>query len=193
MSVVGDVRRSRSPKDALIVIAEAVDELTRRLDELERGNDWDAPLEWEDEPPEAAPPSELDIEEKHQRALEAMNNTDARDIVIPPPSEEKMAQRRMFAKQQLRLNQVLPPDEDGTDWDEVYVKGGPLWLYNADRGVVMQYDDAVRRRMVADVEEDDPKAAYQMALDVLKQPAGEPDLENGSGALAVGNVDGKTR
>jgi hypothetical protein len=32
-----------------------------------------------------------------------------------------------------------------------------------------------------------------MALDVLKQPAGEPDFENGAGALAVGWITGKQK
>ena len=209
MTVAQRVREARNPQEAVLALAEALDrfevmleviadEVTREPSGKDPWGEWTAP---------EAPPSDTFVDtpgrtsevptdgrghvllEQHDAAVAAMQNTDAREIEIPPPSEEKMERRRLLAKQQLKLNDVLP-SEQGIDWDEVYIKGGPLWLYNADRSVVMQYDYPVRQQMVADVEEDSPEQAYLMSIDVLKQPAGEPDFENGSGALAVGWVTG---
>ncbi|MGZ6584283.1 MAG: hypothetical protein ACXVHX_08090 [Solirubrobacteraceae bacterium] len=200
MSYVDRVQRAGSPREAILGLAAALDELLGRIEKLEAGSGgWDS---WGDEEPHYAPdpptgesPAALEarIAAQHAEALQAMSNSDPRVIELPPPSAEKMERRRMLERQQLKLAQALGPEGEGVDWTEAYAKGGPWWLYAERRDLVMGYDDSVRRMMVADVEEDDPRVAYEMALDVLKQPAGEPDFENGIGALAVGLVSGKKR
>lgn len=202
MSTADKVRAARSAQEAMLVLAEALDTVLEELAATPQSHDpWG---EWPGTPAEftetlrtetdaalreSKAEFEARIERQHQEALAAMANTEAREIELPPASADKQERRRLLARQQLKLNDVLP-GADITDWNETYVKGGPVWLYNADREVLMSFDYPVRQQMIADVEEDNPQLAYEMSLDILKQPAGEPDFENGSGALAVGWVKG---
>jgi len=192
------VKRAGTPREALLILARALDELqvAARVDPWQN---WDDGWEYTslDDDSTAAPPNDdigpdgLTAQQRanHTAAMLAMSNTTARDIVIPKPSEEKMEQRRMLERQQLKLGLALGVEEDSdVDWTETYAKAGPWWLWQERRDLVMGYDYAIRQAMVKDVEEDRPDLAYEMGLDVLKQPAGEPDLENGSGALAVSNL-----
>lgn len=197
------VRAARTPSEAIIRLATAVevalDEMRERIEELGLADDgwgeWEAdpePVESNAERGETEAEFEARMERQHQEALERMNNTDQGALTTLPPTDEKKEQRRMFERQQLRLQEMLEslgqlPETD-VDWTEVYATGGPFWLYSMNRELFMSYDIQVRQRMVTDIEEDDPQLAYQVALDALKQPAGEPDFENGSGALAVATV-----
>lgn len=198
MNIVDAVKQAKNPREAILTLAYALEDLQDRIAQLETAGSWDdwgdgqEPVKGTDAP--VVLPEQLDegrLERQHQEALAAMSNTDAREIVVPAPSAEKMEQRRMFERQQLRLREMLTSlgqDDPDVDWNDVYAKGGPWWLYNANRELVMSYDMPVRQQMVADLEQDSPQLAFQMSIDVLKQPAGEPDFENGSGALAVGTV-----
>lgn len=186
-------------QDPLQQILAALEGINTRLDKLEAAQPSDEdevdPVTWWAAHGRIIGPDGLTDAEREGHIRAQQITTDANENVfeLHPPSEEKQAQRRMFADQQLRLNTVLPADPDVEDWNEVYVKGGPWWLYNSARDIVMTYPDNARRIMVADLEEDVPELAYQMSLDVLKQASEPPDLENGAGALAVGWVGGKPR
>lgn len=210
MSAKYRVKHARNPREAINELAALVDELLTRVTALEEAaGSWDE--DWGEVIDDGKPPREPEperaetnaergeteeefkarMERQHQEALRGMNNTDPADIVLPAPTEEKMDYRRMFERQQLRLQEMLESlgqDDPDVNWNDVYAKGGPYWLYTMNRELFMTYDEPVRRLMVADLEAESPPLAYQMALDVLKQPAGEPDFENGSGALAVTTV-----
>lgn len=188
MGKVADrVRAAKKPQDALLVIAEALDELLGR--EADSGwGEWDAAPGggWGDAT------ENPDFEEAHRRAVEAMNNSGPIDVVLPPPTPEKMDRRRMFERQRLKLATVLTNEVEPDDgWTEIYAKGGPLWLYANNRELVMTYDEDTRRTMVKDLLEDDPDAAHQMSIDVLKRETGDTDFESGAGALAVGDIGTK--
>ena len=107
---------------------------------------------------------------------------------FPVPSPEKLAARRAFEASSLGIAGALGAAAGNEDWNEHYAKAGPFWLYQHNRDLVMTYPANVRRAMVNDVAEDSPKLAYEMSRDVLKEAAGEPDLETGFGALGVGNL-----
>lgn len=74
----------------------------------------------------------------------------------------------MFEEQQLHLIDYLGDTED---WTEVYAKGGPMWLYIGNPELVKSLPDSTRRALVADLEEDSPQQAREMARDILKEPA----------------------
>lgn len=204
MSFEDQVRQAKSPREAILILAREIDALHDQLATL---SEWDS---WGDDdgfPIEAVsaavagsevrvgvgPDGLTDHErEQHRLAMLAMANTEARDFEIPAPSEEKMEYRRMMERQQLKLALALGEEAGEEDWTEAYAKGGPWWLWQERRDIVMGLPFDTRQRMVADVEEDSPKLAYEMGLDVLKRETGEPDFENGSGALAIANVTSKS-
>lgn len=116
-----------------------------------------------------------------------MEHTSAGVVIqFPVPTAERLEQRRLLERQQLRLATVL--GDDSEDWTERYAQGGPFWLYTHRRDLVITYPQHVLKAMIADVEQDSPKLAYEMSLDVLKAPANEPDLETGAGSLHVSNL-----
>jgi len=203
MSYVDQVRAclaAKKPGDALLILAEALDELEAAGD----GMDWSGG-DWEPSAQEAldyameqalrtnvGPDGLTDHERaQHEAALLAMGDS-AHEYELPEPSEEKMEFRRMFERQQLNLAATLGEDAGDEDWTEVYAKGGPWWLWSERRDIVMGLPYATRQMMVADIEQDNPLTAHQVAIDILKREAGEPDFENGSGALAVATVSSKS-
>lgn len=203
------VRATKSPKEALTIIAHALDELAARIDALEEGgsgwDDWgDADntaviaaeqRDWFHEPIKAGQEATGYQFDAPMGSVKTEQHGSQMVYVFPTPSDEKQERRRLLERQQLQLAKALGPEEPEPEggWNGAYAKGGPWWLYAHNRELLMSYPSEVRRAMVADVEEDSPKLAYEMGLDVLKEAAGKPDFESGFGALAVGLVDGKPR
>ena len=197
MTTVDLVRAAKTPKEAMLGLAGAIDDIYARLEKLEEGGGWDS---WgedvEDDAWEEEPSAGEGYIQDHgpQMGAVTVEYTDAGPVfTFPPIDEERQALRRMVERQQLKLAAAIGDDapEPEGGWTEAYVRGGPWWLYQHRRDLVMTYDMNVRRRLVSDVELDSPKLAYEMSLDILKEPCGEPDLEGGSGALAVANVGTK--
>lgn len=99
-------------------------------------------------------------------------------VKLPPVSPERYMRRLAWAKQAL-LNEGLGGDED---WEEVYAKGGPMWLYLGNRDYVLGLPQHLRAEMVADVEQDSPTDAHELSADILKNlesgglPEFHPDL-----------------
>lgn len=120
--------------------------------------------------------------------VEVIHDGPVVEFRFPAPSDTKAQARRDFEANNLRLAGAL--NDPAQDWNALYVKAGPFWLYQHNRELVMTYPAHVRRAMVNDVAEDSPKLAYEMARDVLKEACGEPDLETGAGALAVSELTG---
>lgn len=200
MTTAERVRAARTPNEAMLAIAEGLDQLLELLPAaLKQVTEAQAnPVWW-------IPPADepyLSDDAKHatvlrERAIEAESKGvrvelkgDTAEVVIPPPSEERMAARRMLEQQRLKLAEAHPeifgPEHD---WTEMYAKGGPLWLYNliGGREIVMEYDVEVRRAMVQDVEQDDVAEANNMGRDLLKQASIQPNDE-GIGAMHVSNL-----
>lgn len=195
MSYVDQVKAAKNPREAILILARGLDELAAA------GDGWD---DWGDDagfPTEAVAAAFRDVgpdgltdheRAQHEAALLAMANDGSNTYELPAPSEEKMEFRRMFERQQLNLEATLGEEAGEEDWTEVYAKGGPWWLWSERRDIVMGLPYATRQMMVADVEQDNPAVAHELSLDILKREAGEPDFENGSGALAVANVTSKS-
>jgi hypothetical protein len=153
-----------------VIIARAIDQLMEQVPAAPAPDPWGT---W------AAPeprPKENRVTVKQQ--------DDASEVIIPPVSEHKQELRRKFEQSVLKLESVLG---DGADWTEAYARGGPLWLYHANRDLVMSYPRSTRAAMVADVEEESPEDAQLMSIDVLKYPG-----ETGPGGtgmhVAEGNI-----
>lgn len=102
-------------------------------------------------------------------------SADSATLVIPAPSKAKK-DRRLALAHEWKLHEFLPL----TDFEaaDAYAKGGPQWLYGYDRDAVMQMPYAYRQAMVEDVLEDSPRAAHEMARDILK------DTGTGNSAVA---------
>lgn len=125
--------------------------------------------------------------DKLKPPIEMLDNTGAHSNIVadsdgdamvdlPPVSPEKEATRRQFAAQQLKLVEYYG-EEEGAAYVDSYVKAGPLLLYYSDRDFILSLGDDIKRALVADVEEQSPKEAQEMARDILKDmDAQGPDI-----------------
>lgn len=161
------VMTAATPRDALLALADRIDALTAAP--AATVDPWES---WGPEP-------------VSDGSVQTVRTEGRVEFVLPAPSEERREQRRLFEAQQLKLSVAIDSD---TDWAAAYADGGPWWLYQCRRDIVMSLPYAARQAMVTDLEQDAPALAYEMALDILKQATEMPDLETASGALAVGNV-----
>lgn len=154
MGVEHEVSQASSPQAALVVVAQALDRIEARLDEIASqpataGDVWD----WRP----------------------AVTITD--DVVTfgdaPPELKEK---RAVFAQSVLNLSEALP--ELGDDAIMDFVNGGPIWLHAYNRDYVLQVPIEARQMMVQDVDSYDPAAAADLARDILKDgsPGALPDF-----------------
>jgi hypothetical protein len=183
MNTEAQVRSAKSPQEAMIVIAKALD----RIEFLSsRDTQWVA---WDNEPTIRDGDSVAlrsawlghvggeEVVAEHERRTQITATEDDTDVVIPAPSDEKKERRRQFERQNLKLSEFLG---DSEDWSEAYAKGGPMWLYLGNRELVMSMPDGVRTALVQDVIEDSPQDAHEMGRDILKQPC-----EDGPGSVAM--------
>lgn len=155
MTFVEDVQNARSPREAMLNLAAGLDVLVERIDKLESSTNWDS---WGDS-----------VEQRLPQPVQITEQDGETEVVIPPPSTEKMAKRMLFEQQALHLSEYLHDDDQ--DWTEVYAKGGPMWLYIGNPELVKSLPDGTRRALVSDLEEDSPQQAREMARDILKEPA----------------------
>lgn len=149
MNTRDKVQDARSPYESLLAIAESLDRIEAKF---EMPTEPLAPVDWKHE--------WVDI-------IEGPIPTEDGDTVIheiAPVSADKEALRRQWAEA-LRVHELL---SDVANPIKAYAKGGPQWLYGYDRDAVMSLPLSARRAMVEDLREEDPKAAYEMARDVLK-------------------------
>jgi hypothetical protein len=121
--------------------------------------------------------------------VEVRQGEDTTEIIFAPPTIVKREARAMFERQQLNLADSLPT---GEDYARAYELGGPLWLYHGNRELFMTYPYETRQAMVADVEDDDPAAAREMARDVLKGPC-EVGGVGGGGMRTADEYEGGVR
>lgn len=162
MSIVEAVQTARNPQEALVVIADALERLEAMLMALVKPmpgglDEWD---EWSEDEPEPQPI-------RTERGADGENV-----VVLPTPSAEVYQARVELAEKKMRLNDAFPK----VDFDpvEVYAKGGPSWLYIYDRDLVMGMPADVKRDLVNDLMRDDPRAAAEMARDILKDGQAQP-------------------
>ena len=164
-------KAAKNPQEALLVIANALDQLLHRqqiledlLTERQPAKVDDGWGEWE-EPARPGP-----------AYTETQNGEDSTLIDIKPVSDEKRERREAFAREVLDFGaytKELELDEDTAV--QAYGLGGPVWLYIGNRDLFLQYPWEVRRMMVRDVLEEDPETARDMGRDVLvlEEDAGE--------------------
>lgn len=201
MSFTTDVQNSKSPREALLQLAAGLDVLLERVEALEGSSGWDSwggdgssfmTESWQETnvagftTPHTGPPPEV----PKPPAVVVNTQDDLTEIMFREVSDERKARRRMFADQALHLNDALRDVDPNEDWIEVYVKGGPLWLYHGNRELLMTYPDSTRAMMVQDVLEDSPALAHEMSIDVLKQACDVPDVVAGERAIGIGEIDG---
>jgi hypothetical protein len=193
MTTEQQVREARSPQEALLTIARALDRIEDALTQAPMLA-WD---EWQPQsvsvwtsPPVTMTPEQMETV-SHDVAVRQLDELRTQvtvedgvaEVALPPVSEAKKVERRAFATHVLRLHEHLGDDEN---WADVYAKGGPMWLYLGNRAVVMAMPYAVKQAMIADIEEDSPQDAHEMARDILKAPC-ETDLGGGM-RVAEGDV-----
>lgn len=87
------------------------------------------------------------------------------EVVVPPVSEERKDARAMWAYG-IKLWEYIPME--ATAACEAFAKGGPMWLYLANRDAVMQMPYDARQWLVADIELDSPAEAQEVGRDILK-------------------------
>lgn len=198
MTVREQVLQAKTPRDALLVLADAIDALsTQPADPWSEWDDTDTHKEVNDQLrivaaidaaqhnlQESTDPEEI-------RALEAtirLLKDELREIKAVDDSEGEQQRARKTTGEDGRVMYDLPvaseedqavrrqfaekclklQDEFGPEIVESYVKGGPLVLYYTDRDFVMRMPEQYRKAMVADVEKFSPNEAQEMGRDVLK-------------------------
>lgn len=166
---VTNVKQAKSPQEALLFIAAALDQVLDRLDNAKVDDGWGewTPLQGQEVLYGARPGPAY---------TETPDGEDSTLIDIKPVSDEKRARREAFATEVLDFGaytKELELDEDTAV--QAYGLGGPVWLYLGNRELFMQYPWDVRRVMVQDVLEEDPEVARDMGRDVLvmDEDAGE--------------------
>ena len=175
MTTAEKVQQARSPQEAMLAVAQALDEIIALVTNQSRTTEdwftesWSKPAVPLPPPAPASGPPVV------------ITGEDSTTVLFQPPSEEKQNWRRQFAEQTLHIADYV--GDHTTDWADVYAKGGPSWLYIGNRELVMSLPYQVRQVLVADLEEDAPEQAREMARDILKQPADATGFGN-SPALA---------
>jgi len=169
-SVVDNVQAARNPQEAILVLAQAMDEILDLMRNPPRLVD-DGWGEWASDP--STPVTDQAWHEGAQGPAFTETQIDETTTVydVRPVSEEKQERRASFAQEVLQL----PTQDCGVEPSEAvdtYVKLGPWWLYTSNRELFMQYAWEVRQAMVIDVNEEDPIAAQHMGADVLKVEEG---------------------
>lgn len=191
MSVESQVAQAKSPQEAMLEIAKGLDLVLSWLNDLDgriaqqgQSDSWGMAWEVVGEQIGEAKAQELGEDGDHTFVHE---DEDTTEVEIPYPDEDRKAARRMLVTQQLKLDDYYatpdgpaPAPEGYDSWNEVYVIGGPVWLYEADRDCVMAMSNEAKRAMIEDVLLDSKRYAHEMARDILKFPA-MPGPGNGVG------------
>lgn len=209
MTTEEQVRQAKSPQEALVVLAKALDRIETNL--ASSAEDALAWGEWEDVDQRIAETVDdnditrialhaledsgadlEDLDPSERSAVEAARARLAKDkpgqfiegafkagelakatvgdeeiaIDLPPVSAERKAARRKFASDYMKLHETYK--DLGEQAIEAYVKGGPMWLYLADRAYVIQMPYEWKRLLIEDVNEDSPGDALDMSRDILK-------------------------
>lgn len=182
MTYETQVREAQSPKDALLVIARALDELLacQFVEATPKADAWGG---WVAHDPTTAITQQMTNEPVPPQRVRINQGEDTSEVVLPTVGAERYKARCAFAESQLQLSAHLG---DGEDWVWAYGKGGPMWLYLSNRDLVMSYPEEIRRRMVEDVEQDSPEDAHEMSRDILKAAC-----ETGPGSPAMHIADGE--
>lgn len=161
-SYARQVTEAKSPQEALLVVAQGIDAILGRLDEqtatTSTWGDWDVMPNPNPEPL---------MGRNAPLTTEVDEHGDVEVNIKPVTDPGRLAERRALAHA-MELDVNLEGVEDAID---VYVKGGPLWLYTGNRDFVMSLPMAMRQQMVLDVEQDDHATAHEMGRDLLKDPS----------------------
>lgn len=147
MTIKEQVEAAASPKDAMLVIASALDTLIENSSATQ--SDWDSG--WDE-----TPAATITVDEDGNATV------DLREV-----GPELREARREFARDVLRLHEAY---KDGEQFIDAYGKGGPYWLYLSDRDFVLGLPEDTKRRMLDDLNRQDPKTATEVARDILKNP-----------------------
>lgn len=198
MSTVEAVLKAKSPQEAMLAIAAALDRIEQQ--EASAPSGWSA--DWGE--PEAPKPSAVEfpddldgvnpairehIEDARRRlanetgaslehdlpkgeAVTADVTDESTVVELPVPTEEDKEYRRIFARDSLQLEENFK--QEGLV--EAYAKGGPMWLYlssSEGRDFILKLPREVRAAMIADIERFSPSDAYDFARDVMMARSGE--------------------
>lgn len=175
MSIADRIKRARGEREALLVIAEGLDDLYQRLGEMAQStNTWDSDESW----------VEPGYDEEQVREAMVKLEKDEKgnvEVELPPADEATMAYRRKFEQDFLHLEDYYGEGADARSYVESYVKGGPLVLYFTDRDFIMSLPYETRQKLVEDVLRTSPKDAANMGADVLKHRGAERPTLGGDG------------
>lgn len=151
------VRAAKTPQEAMLALARALDDLAAdRAARVDSG--WG---EW------GYPPDDV-IDDGSAATI--IQHGDTAEVELKPPDPARYSDRLSFAEHVLKLDEALGDDED---WAHAYALGGPMWLYLGNRELVMSYPEFTKQAMIEDVSLDSARDAHEMARDILKHPTEE--------------------
>lgn len=190
------VRACKNVRDAILVLARAVDEQNQGVN-----LGWEAPL-WEDRAEQALHDESLeagleDLDPAQRAEALAARRRLAEDSGTTAESVEDSVVRHKVSsdgieaefpigtpEQEEIRKRVLPQldfsDLEGIDPEDAtsaFIAAGPLWLHAFDRAYVMSLPEETRRVFVMDVEHQSTRDAQELGRDILKSmdPGGLPE------------------
>jgi hypothetical protein len=195
MNTRQQVQTARTPQEALLILAEAIDDLRTQMTPL---SDWEKPLNW-DASIDAADvtwttPTKPATHAVTEQGIVPLDDGRSQivngEVVVKPVSKERRLERMNFATDS-RLHEFYGPGLSFADFMDAYVKGGPRWLVYTNRDAVMQMPESYRRELVADVTLDSPEEAAEISRDILKYDESVPQDAQIEGVRQMKKVHGQ--
>lgn len=165
VTTVERLQQCSTPKEALLMLAEAIDALGSKPEP----DLWEAHLDWapKDNPKAHHFTTPTVTPDNRSRIVDG-------EVVVGPVSPARQFGREAFARQH-RLQEFYGDGLNEEDFGKAYSKGGPRWLYYTNRDCIMQMPMELRRALVADVELDSPSEAGEISRDICKQEESVPE------------------
>ena len=130
----------------------------------------------------------LEVHDNSGELAELTHSPDGTVVVnLPPPTPEQIDFRGQMLLHLGLIDQY--GEELGRQFEDSFLKGGPLLLYYSDRDFVMSLPDGIKREMIVDVEKSSNREAHEMARDLLRVNTDESNDLEAAKARIFGDVE----
>lgn len=219
MTLTERIQQTKTPREAILLLAEAIDELAAKA--ATPADPWEQPLKWERE---AVADIEDELDRETKLALlkdELRLETDPDEAkalrasiwLLENPGEIQGVERYDGVRTQIEGGDVvLPPASPERQaarevfaetiklWEflptltddeavDAFMKGGARWLYYGNRDAVMAMPIDARQFLVNDIMVDSPAEAHEVGRDILKAQDGVSQKNAVDAIKRMGGLD----
>lgn len=169
------VQQSKSPQEAMLHIAQALDLILDNQSVAEQTDGWGPWIEGTNVTVPTVQGGnvvtfkkpEKTADEQRQDWLDGINGGNEQ-VSIPVVSGEQQLIRQAFIEPFV----ANPPEglfKDSEAFESAYINGGGMWLYTYDREYVMQMSPANKRGILEDINVTHPDQTKEVMADILKE------------------------